>query len=165
MILPIFAWLSASLLLFAQGSAQLAAAPAAPAQAERPAAHASIHWHIKYPEAVAEAKQTGKPLFLFFTGSDWCGWCKKMQTEILQSTEFAKLAGQRFVFVDVDFPMHKQQTPEIISQNAELKQKYGITGFPTIVVLDPDQKYITEIGYVAGGPRPFLNELDKKMKR
>jgi len=33
-------------------------------------------WHTDVNKAINLSVQTGKPLFFFFTGSDWCGWCK-----------------------------------------------------------------------------------------
>ena len=38
-----------------------------------------ITWHTDMNEAINKSLQTEKPLFLFFTGSDWCGWCIKLQ--------------------------------------------------------------------------------------
>ncbi len=73
---------------------------------------------------------------MFFTGSDWCGWCKKIENEIFADPEFARAAGDRFVFVDLDFPINKPQSADLSQQNAQLKQRFGITGFPTIILLD-----------------------------
>jgi len=106
-----------------------------------------IRWFDDYPKAVAEAKASNKPLVLFFTGSDWCGWCKKMDKEIFQTQSFVKEAGNTFVFVDVDFPMNKKLPETIVAQNAALKKKFGITGFPTLIILDAQENFIAETGY------------------
>ena len=42
-----------------------------------------IEWHTDVNKAVNISVETGKPLFFFFTGSDWCGWCKKLVKEVL----------------------------------------------------------------------------------
>jgi protein disulfide-isomerase len=106
-----------------------------------------IKWFDDYSKASAEAKASNKPIVLFFTGSDWCGWCKKMVKEIFQTPGFAQEAGNDFIFVDVDFPMNKKLPENIVAQNASLKSKYGITGYPTLIILDPQGNFIAETGY------------------
>src|SRR5436190_13058988 len=81
----------------------------------------SINWMTNYQDAVAKAKSEKKPLVLFFTGSDWCGWCKKMESEILNTPDFASAAGSRFVFVMLDYPMNKALPQALADQNAGLK--------------------------------------------
>ena len=123
-----------------------------------------IQWFTNYSQGVAAAKQQNKPILLFFTGSDWCGWCKKMESEIFNSADFAQAAGNRFVFVELDFPMNTKQPDDLAAQNAALKKKYSITGFPTVVILDPNENFIAETGYQAGGGKAYadyLNELSK----
>lgn len=118
-----------------------------------------IQWYTNYNQAVQEAQRTRLPIILFFTGSDWCGWCKKMQQEIFSSPEFVQSAGNSFIFVEVDFPMNKQLPPEITQQNTQLKQKYGVTGYPTLVILDYNQNFVAESGYRAGGGRAYADYL------
>lgn len=45
-------------------------------------------WHTNVKEAIDLAKKEDKPLFLFFTGSDWCGWCIRLQKEVFKTPEF-----------------------------------------------------------------------------
>lgn len=118
-----------------------------------------VQWYTNYQEAVAAAKSGNKPIVLFFTGSDWCGWCKKMESEVFSTPEFAKKVGNRFVFVDLDFPMNKTLPSGVAEQNAALKQKYGITGYPTLVVLDSNENFIAETGYRPGGGAAYADYL------
>src|SRR3989339_2036693 len=64
----------------------------------------TIQWHTNYDEAAELAKTKSVPLVLFFTGSDWCTWCTKLEKEALDTKEFARLVGDKFVFVKLDFP-------------------------------------------------------------
>jgi protein disulfide-isomerase len=123
------------------------------------AASGHIQWMTNYQDAVAKAKAENKSIVLFFTGSDWCGWCKKMENEILSTPDFAKAAGNQFVFVLLDFPMNKTLPPAIADQNSALKQKYGITGYPTIIILDCDEKFVAETGYRSGGGKAYADYL------
>lgn len=123
-------------------------------------AHASqLRWHTKYSEALQVAKKENKPLLLFFTGSDWCGWCKKIESEVFADPEFVKMAGSRFVFVELDFPMNKMLPLDVADQNAQLKHKFGITGYPTIVIVNPDESFVAESGYRPGGGKAYAEYL------
>ncbi len=119
----------------------------------------SLQWMTNFKQAADKAKRENKPMLLFFTGSDWCGWCKKIESEIFADPEFSRAVGNQFVFVELDYPMNKAQPADIAQQNADLKQHFGITGFPTIVLLDANQNFIAETGYRAGGGKQFANYL------
>ena len=45
-------------------------------------------WHTDMNKAVALSNKIKKPMLLFFTGSDWCGWCVRLQKEVLKTPEF-----------------------------------------------------------------------------
>ncbi|MCH9625380.1 MAG: Disulfide bond reductase DsbH [Chlamydiales bacterium] len=125
-------------------------------------ASSKLTWLTNYSQAVQEAQKEHKHILLFFTGSDWCGWCKKLHQEVFASPEFAKAEGSRFVFVDVDFPMNKKLPADEAQQNAMLKQKFGISGYPTVIILDSNENFVAEAGYRPGGWKAyadFLNQL------
>lgn len=140
-----------------QQMANPTAQPTTTTPATRPVGN--LQWYTNYQEALARAKAEKKPLLLFFTGSDWCGWCKKMENEILQTPDFAQTAGNSFIFVMLDFPMNKTLPQAIADQNGELKQKYGITGYPTVVILDSNENFIAETGYRSGGGKSYADYL------
>lgn len=120
-----------------------------------------IKWTESYEEAVQQAKNGSKPIVLFFTGSDWCVWCKRLEAEAFDTPEFAKDAGNDFVFVMLDYPMNKAQDPKIAEQNKQLQQKYDIRGYPTVILLDPNQQQIGVTGYRSGGGAEYSNHLKK----
>jgi protein disulfide-isomerase len=125
------------------------------AEAVRPA----LVWRTDYRAALAEAKEHDRHVFLFFTGSDWCGWCMRLQKEILTTPEFARYAEEKLVLVEVDFPREKSQAPALKKQNAALQRAFQIEGYPTVVVLDADGKAVGRLGYQEGGPKPFVHQL------
>src|SRR5574343_419862 len=91
-----------------------------------------LTWQTDMNKAVEISKKTKKPLLLFFTGSDWCGWCIRLQKEVLKTPEFAKWAKDNVVLVELDFPRRAQQSPELVKQNMELQQVLGVRGYPTV---------------------------------
>ena len=118
-----------------------------------------LTWSTDYEGSLERAKLEHKHVFLFFTGSDWCGWCKKLNREILSTGEFAQYAQDRLVLVELDYPRQVPQSYEVRVQNKMLESRYSITGFPTVVVLDYTGKAVARLGYQAGGPEPFVNRL------
>ncbi|MFN3967692.1 thioredoxin family protein [Flavobacterium sp.] len=122
-----------------------------------------LTWQTDMNKALEISKKTKKPLLLFFTGSDWCGWCIRLQKEVLKTPEFAKWAKDNVVLVELDFPRRTAQQPEIQKQNMELQQALGVRGYPTVWFVNATKKdgkinleQIGSTGYVAGGPTPWL---------
>ena len=115
-------------------------------------------------KAQAKAKAENKLLLMDFTGSDWCPWCIKLEKEILSTPAFGDFAKKNLVLLYVDFPQHKQLSAEQKKANQELQKKYAIRGFPTVIVLNKDGKKVGNLGYQAGGPTPFIKELEKLKK-
>jgi protein disulfide-isomerase len=126
---------------------------------------AEINWTTDVPKAVEKAKADKKLVMLDFTGSDWCGWCIKLNKEIFSQPEFVEYAQKNIVAVELDFPHGKKQTDELKAANKELQKKYKIQGYPTIVVLNGEGKEIGRLGYMKGGPKAFIEELEKLKKK
>jgi len=127
--------------------------------------HGESGWLNDYKRAQQEAKTNNKFLLLDFTGSDWCGWCKKLDKEILSQSQFKDYARENLVLLEVDFPRAKPQNAEVRKQNQELAQQYQVEGFPTIVVLNGDgQKLWQYDGYFPDGLAAFIVQLEKLRK-
>ena len=130
-----------------------------------PLAPAESTWLSDYKKAQQAAKASNKFLLLDFTGSDWCGWCKRLEQEILSQSQFENYARENLVLLEVDFPRAKPQSPELRKQNQELAQQYQVEGFPTIVVLNGDgQKLWQYDGYFPDGLAAFIAQLEKLRK-
>ena len=125
---------------------------------------AEANWLTNYDEAKTKAKSDNKFLLLDFTGSDWCGWCKRLNAEVFSKAQFQDYAAKNLVLVELDFPRAKPQTDEVKKQNMQLASQYQIEGFPTIVVLNADGRKIGELGYMEGGPEAFIAAIEKLRK-
>jgi thioredoxin-related protein len=126
------------------------------------AAAQAADWTDNYAAAVAQAKKEHKMLLLDFTGSDWCIWCKRTDKEVFDTQKFKAFADQKLVLVTVDFPESKPLPDAVKAQNAGLKDKFSIEGFPTLIALSEDEKVIfTQVGYKDGGPDAFLAQFPK----
>lgn len=89
-------------------------------------------WHVDLNEAYLESKRTGKPIMANFTGSDWCGWCKRLTAAVFSKPEFKAWAKENVVLLELDFPRRKQLPENIVKQNRSLQQGLGVRGYPTI---------------------------------
>jgi protein disulfide-isomerase len=117
-----------------------------------------LQWTTDLPKAQAQAKEEHKLVMLDFTGSDWCGWCIKLNRDVFSKPEFAKYAKDNLVLVEVDFPRNKKQTAEQKKANADLAAKYKIQGYPTIIVLNGDGKQVGELNYTPSA-KDFIDKL------
>ena len=120
----------------------------------------NIKWFTNIEDAMAEAQKTSKNIFVHFTGSDWCGWCVKLEGEVYVQPEFQKYAEEKLVMVKFDFPQNIPQTDEVKAYNQQMLQKFGVKGFPTVFVLDKDGKGLGKTGYMAGGPTNYINHIN-----
>ena len=130
-------------------------------------------WYIDFEKAAQVSLQTGKPILADFTGSDWCGWCKKLKKEVFITTQFKDWADQNVVLLELDYPRRKQQDEKIKKQNRELQQIFQVRGYPTIhffnIKVNKDNQLeflpIGQTGYVAGGPTPWINNANSILKK
>ena len=144
--------LSAAALLMPQGpDSSVTEASAAKPQSEV--------WMTDFAAAQALAAKEGKDLLVDFTGSDWCSWCIKLDEEVFDQQAFLDEASQKFVFVKLDFPRRKEQSAEIKKQNQELQQRFGVQGFPTILLCDAEGMPFAKTGYQPDGPEAYLSHL------
>ena len=122
-------------------------------------ASAGDGWMTDFEAAQAKAKAENKPMLLDFTGSDWCGWCIKLDKEVFGKAAFKDYAAAELVLVELDFPRGKEQSAELKAQNEKLAKQYGIRGFPTILVLSPEGELIEKTGYQRGGAEAYVEHI------
>ncbi len=122
---------------------------------------AELDWMTDYKAAEQKAAAEQKTLLLNFTGSDWCGWCIRLDKEVFSQPEFAAYAKEKLVLVKLDFPRNKPQSAAEKKQNQELAAKYRVRGYPTIMVLDSQGRRVGEMGYEKGGAEKWVQSLDK----
>ena len=121
----------------------------------------ATNWETDFEKASATAKASGKYMLLDFSGSDWCGWCIRLEKEVFSQDAFKDFAKENLVCVLVDFPRAKEQTDELKQQNLELARKYDIKGYPTIIILSPNGEPVGITGYLQGGPWEYARHLKK----
>lgn len=122
-------------------------------------------WRVDFSEAKEVAKRQEKDLLLDFTGSDWCGWCQRLDEEVFSTAFFRQEAPKDFVLVKLDFPRRKEQEEWIKEQNAKLSTHYRISGYPTILLADAKGRPYARTGYRKGGAEAYIQHLQQLQER
>ena len=125
-----------------------------------PLAHAE-EWTEDINQAIKDGKAAEKDLLLLYTGSDWCPPCKKLEAEILSKDDFLNDIQTSYVLVKLDFPQNTPQEEKIKQRNQEWLKKYGIEGFPTIVLIDSKQRPYGFTGYESSGVEDYLGIIEE----
>ncbi len=135
-------------------------------------AQEELTWYTDMSKASELSMKENKPLMMFFTGSDWCGWCIRLQKEVFKTEEFTKWAKENVILVELDFPKRTPQDESIKMQNAQLQQIFQVRGYPTVWLVNPEKtaegkvnlSALGSTGYVAGGPEKWLESANNIMK-
>ncbi|GAB5423704.1 MAG: thioredoxin family protein [Crocinitomicaceae bacterium] len=98
----------------------------------------ALEWHTDIKKVQELSKSSGKPIFAFFTGSDWCGWCKKLQAEVFAKEAFVEWAEENVVLLELDFPKRTQLDSALQVQNYGLAKAFGVSGYPTIWIFNAE---------------------------
>jgi hypothetical protein len=96
------------------------------------------HWLASFDEAAREAARRNARILALFTGSDWSPASQQFRDEVENNPEFvfSSVVGE-FVLLRLDYPTRAPQPPEVRERNLQLRQKYHVTSYPTLLVLSP----------------------------
>ncbi len=129
-------------------------------------------WLVNIDEAYKLSQETGKPILANFTGSDWCGWCKRLTASVFVKDDFQKWADENVILLELDYPRRKKLPADIKQQNANLQRAFKISGYPTVWVFDLDkddagQFQISALGKTgyAKTPGDFIGAVDQMIAK
>lgn len=119
-------------------------------------------WKTDYEAARKAAETTGKGMLLNFTGSDWCPPCIMLEKAVLGTGTFQEAAGEDYVLTKLDFPQDPASIDESTRAiNEKLGERYGISGYPTLVLTDSEGRPFATTGYMDVGVDEYLKHLDE----
>lgn len=122
------------------------------------------HWHEDYAEAENCALNENKAVLLFFTGSDWCLWCQKLESEVLDESGIAEHLESLVVPVRLDFPQRRKLPPKRSRANAILKDKWRVETIPTVILYNPlTRKELWRHGYVQSTAKDYAEGIRKAL--
>lgn len=123
----------------------------------------NLNWEDNLETALQKAKTENKAVLVNFTGSDWCQWCIKLSSEVFSKPEFKEYADANLILVRLDFPRNIEQSTETKTYNNQLAQKYGVQGFPTVLLFNSSGNLVKTTGYLPGGPVTYVNDLQSSL--
>lgn len=116
-----------------------------------------VEWMTSLPEAQKLAEVQQKLILVGFTGSDWCGPCTQLRRKVLDTPAFEKYAADSLILLEVDLPQRKDFDEKLKARNEALCKRFGVRGFPTVMVLTPEAR-------VVGGFPPEVKSVDEARK-
>jgi protein disulfide-isomerase len=125
--------------------------------------YANEEWLTDFQKAQELSKEKGVPILADFSGSDWCGWCIRLDQEVFSQPDFKKYADENLILFLADFPMKKEQTALLKKQNKTLSDKYEIKGYPTVLLLDSNGNVLLKTGYRRGGAKSYVDYLKSNL--
>jgi len=124
-------------------------------------------WMTNYQEAVNLAKKENKLILMDFSGSDWCANCIRLERGVFEKEVFKKYAQEKFILLKIDFPVKKKNklSAELTKQNEGLADIYNKEGqFPTIIILDANEKLLAKTGYKPGTAEDYIQHLNSLLQ-
>ncbi|MBP5791749.1 MAG: leucine-rich repeat protein, partial [Kiritimatiellae bacterium] len=119
-------------------------------------------WFVNWDKALEQARKTSRPIFVLNTGSDWCGWCKKLRAEVLDKPEFIDFAAKNLVLLYLDNPSRNPLGNEQKNHNKRvLKALCFGGGVPNVEIFSADGRKLGRIG----GGGIALDEYISRIKK
>ena len=111
--------------------------------------YATKGWLTNIDDAKKIAKNEKKLIYIVFTGSDWLPPCKALKKNVFDKQAFKEYAKENLVLVELDFPRDRSKiTKDQYAYNRTQAKEYGISGYPTVFVLDANGKELLKrIGF------------------
>jgi thiol-disulfide isomerase/thioredoxin len=96
-------------------------------------------WLYNIEEAKIKSLETGNPILISFSGSDWCLPCMRLHQTLFSDSTFIQYANESLVLLEVDFPSKKKSilSQEQLRHNEALSVQYNPKGsFPLVVIIN-----------------------------
>ena len=104
-------------------------------------------WHTDLEKAKEEAALHQLPIFMLFTGSDWCPPCMRLEKNVFEKPEFQEFANNNLVLLMVDFPRRRSLGARQQAANRELAGQHGVRSYPTMIIADAEGNAKDRFGY------------------
>jgi thiol:disulfide interchange protein DsbD len=117
-----------------------------------------LRWLHSEPEALAQARTTGRPLLVDF-GAQWCIPCKELETKVFAKPEVAKVMSERFTLLRIDCD-REDDDPNI----GKIRERYQAGGLPAVRVVSPGGDVLARLDDANITPQGFVQLLAKAVR-
>ena len=119
-------------------------------------------WMTNLESAMALSEETGKPILLEFSGSNWCSPCIQLNKNVFSKKTFLDFAKKNLILVLMDFPRPSNLSSKQKKYNNSVAAKYKIKFFPTVFLLDSKGKIIVKVNQ-RGDVKNYISFLKNKI--
>lgn len=116
-------------------------------------------WSTDFEQAKKTAASKNLPILMYFSGSDWCIWCQRLDAEVFTQQAFKDYAKGALVLFVADFPMRTKQPDDLRAQNRKLQSSYRVAGYPTVILVNAQGEETARSGYRKGGAEAYVEHL------
>lgn len=92
----------------------------------------NLRWYNNFNQAINEARQGNKYVMVDMY-TEWCGWCKRLDKDVYSNPDVIRFLNQGYVSLKLDAEKDRD--------GQQLASKYGINGYPCIMLFDSQGKY------------------------
>ena len=119
-----------------------------------------------YDAALKRAATEKKLVLAVSSGSDWCFWCKMLDSQFLSKQAFTDAVTNDLVCLFVDSPRDTSVlSAKAREQNPKLVKKYGITTYPSVMFLDAKGGKVADVKPMATTPGAWGKYLVAEAKK
>jgi len=121
-------------------------------------------WTDRPQAAFEAARESGRPILVLFTGSDWCPHCQLLEEHVLATEAFQAWAKDRVELLVVDLP--RQGIPAAVrEERSAFCKRYGVKSFPNVVLIGPDgSKIAAQPGYSRQPADAWIASVGRKLE-
>jgi len=119
-------------------------------------------WLDDYDNVKEEAEKFDLPILMLYTAPEWCGPCRMLESNVLDSSEFREFAGKKLVLWIVDCS-DANDKEDWLEENKAIAEKCRLEYFPMMYFLSKDMEKLGMIGGYESewGPDKYIAEMEK----
>lgn len=115
-----------------------------------------VNWQSEFEVAKEIAKKDKKNIFILITAPSWCGWCVKLEENVLSTELFKQKVTKDYVPLMLLDKIDGKRNKEL--------EKFDFRGYPTVMIYDADGNFVDDIYTQDSKEMVRLLDLNKNKK-
>ncbi len=119
-------------------------------------------WTTDSEKVLEEAESSKKLVVYAFLGNGWDNPSMDFKKKVLRQREFIAALDEHYILVELSVPVDSDQAAEEVK---ELMEKYKVTIFPALIVVNSKGKELDDLRYVLKPMKWYLRKFDSLASR